>query len=145
MKVKNTFKNMLPILLCFLTLLHPSLGDTPLEKKMDQMKKAYKELSKSLENPNEKEKAKYEKLAIKLRDLMKDSEKLSPEKTNTIPAEKRAAFIAGYQQAIQQSVTTLNSLILAIQSSQWTEAKQLISTLKSQQKEGHKEYRSEHP
>ncbi len=120
-------------------------ADTPLEKKMDQMNKAYKELSKSLKNPVEGNKNNYQKLAEQIRDLMKESGKLSPEKTEMIPADQRAAFIEGYQKAVNQSVATLDSLIQAIQASNWSEAQKLIALLKQHQKEGHQEYRAERP
>ena len=109
------------------------------------MKKHYKELSKSLEAPVEAQKEKYQKSAEALRDLMKESRTLSPEKTETIPADKKAAFIEGYQKAMDQSITTLDNLIKAIQDSNWTEAKAEFNKLKEQQKEGHKGYRSEKP
>jgi len=120
-------------------------ADTPLEKKMDQMNKAYKELSKSLKNPVEGDKKNYQKLAEQIRDLMKESGKLSPEKTEMIPADQRASFIEGYQKAINQSVATLDSLIQAIQASNWSETQKLITLLKQHQKEGHQEYRAERP
>lgn len=143
--MNTPFKSTVASLLCFLFLSIAVQADTPLEKKMDAMKKQYKELSKSLEAPVEEQKEKYQKSAETLRDLMKESRTLSPEKAETIPADKRAAFIEGYQKAMDQSITTLDNLIKAIQASNWTEAKAEFNKLKEQQKEGHKEYRSEKP
>ncbi len=143
--MKNSALPIFPFLLCLLSFSMFGQADTPLEKKMDQMKKAYKELSKSIEKPVESEKMRYQKLAEELRDLMKESGKLSPQKTEMIPADQRGAFIEGYQKAINQSVATLEALIQAIQTSNWSEAQKLMALLKQHQKEGHQEYRAERP
>ncbi|MES2310055.1 MAG: cytochrome b562 [Verrucomicrobiota bacterium] len=120
-------------------------ADTPLEGKMSKMKGTFKELSKSLQAPVEADKAKYVQLATQLRDLMKESRELTPEKTDEIPAEKRAEFVQGYQKQIDQSIALLETMIQTLEASNWPEAQKQFDLLKQYQKEGHKAYRAEHP
>jgi hypothetical protein len=139
-------KTLLRVLLCFFITLNLFLhADTPLEEKMDKMKGPFKELAKSLQAPVEADKAKYVQLATKVRDLLKQSRELSPEKTEAIPAEKRAEFLKSYQEQIDKSVSIFDTLIPLLEASNWTEAQKQIDLMKQAQKEGHKSFRVERP
>lgn len=129
-------------LLLILSLL-PLSAETPLEEKMKTMRKAFRELSKSLENPVESDQKKYLELVTTLREATLQCIDLKPQKANDIPTEDLARFIEGYRKALEASVGLMDQLKKAIETSNWTEAQKLVISLKDSQKEGHEKYRKE--
>ncbi len=118
-------------------------AESPLETQMKQMKSAFKELGKSLQQPVDADKDKYLALTAKLREATVKSRELSPEKTDEIPADQKAAFLKNFQKKIDETVATIDLLSQAIKASNWPEAQKQYASLKGAQKEGHKEFQSE--
>lgn len=118
-------------------------AETELEGKMQTMKKAFKELAKSLEQPVAAEQSKYLGLVEQLHDAAAKARDLTPEKAKEIPADKRPDFIKAFQKQMDETVALIDLLKKDVADSNWAGARNQIAALKKDQKEGHSEFRSE--
>jgi hypothetical protein len=118
-------------------------AETALEGKMDVMKKAFKELAKSLEQPVAADQKKYLELIARLHGAAVQSRDLTPGKAGEIPADKRPDFIKAYQKQMDETVALIDLLKKDVADSNWTGAQKQIAALKMAQKEGHSKFRSE--
>ncbi len=118
-------------------------ADTELEGKMQSMKKAFKELAKSLEQPVAADQGKYLNLISQLHDAAAKARDLTPEKAEEIPADKRPDFIKAFQKQMDETVAAIDLLKKDVADSDWAGAQKQIAALKKDQKEGHSEFRSE--
>jgi len=118
-------------------------AETELEGKMQTMKKAFKELAKSLEQPVAADQKKYLDLIAQLHGAAVKSLDLTPEKAEEIPAEKRPDFIKAYRKQMEEAIALTDRLKKDVADSNWAGAQEQIAALKKAQKEGHSEFRSE--
>ena len=118
-------------------------ADTPLEKRMNQMRKSFKELKKAMEAPVEVDKQKYLGWVADLKKAAEESKTLEPEKTEKVPADEQKAFLEGYRSKMEEMIGQIDQLGQAIEAGKWAEAKSLIGQINQVQREGHGKYRSD--
>ena len=131
------------LIVCWMATLACVRADSPLELSMKQMKKAYKELSTDLEKPLDSEKGNYVTLAETLKSSAQKARDLVPEAAAELPADKKAAMVKSYRESMDDLITGIDSLIQNLQAAKWDEARKDISALKSDMKDGHREFRKE--
>jgi len=141
--MKN-FQRLLPffalLLLVFCSELH---ADSPLEAKMTQMRKSFRELKKAMTAPVEADKQKYLSWVADLKSASEASKSMEPEKASYIPADQKTAFLEGYRNKMDELADEIDSLGKAIEAGKWDEAKALVAQINQVQREGHQKYRSE--
>jgi len=144
MCMKN-HKRLLPytVLLLFLALSPRIQADSPLEIKMNQMRKSFRELKKGMSAPIEADKQKYLSWVADLKSASEASKALQPEKTSNVPADQKTAFLEGYRNKMEELVDEIDSLGKAIEAGKWDEAKALVAQINQLQREGHQKYRAE--
>jgi len=118
-------------------------ADSPLEMSMQQMKKAYKDLVVGLDKPLESNKDAYLSLAGTIKSSALKSRDLIPEMAGKLPLDQRAAMVKSYREGMDDFVGSVDALIQNIQSAKWDEARKDLSLLKSDMKDGHREFRRE--
>jgi soluble cytochrome b562 len=118
-------------------------ADTPLEKRMNQMKRSFRELKKAMEAPVEADKQKYLGWVADLKKAAEESKTLEPEKTERVPAEQKTAFLEGYRSKMEEMIGQIDQLGQAIEAGKWAEAKSLIGQINQVQREGHGKYRGD--
>ena len=141
--MKN-FQRLLPffalLLLVFCSELH---ADSPLEAKMNQMRRSFRELKKAMVAPVEADKQKYLSWVADLKSAAEASKSMEPEKASYIPADQKTAFLEGYRNKMDELADEIDSLGKAIEAGKWEEAKALVAQINQVQREGHQKYRSE--
>ena len=118
-------------------------ADSPLEERMNRMRRSFKELKKAMEAPVEAEKQKYLGWVADLKKAAEESKTLEPEKTEKIPAGEQKAFLDGYRSKMEELIGQIDQLGRAIEAGKWAEAKSLIGQINQVQREGHGKYRSD--
>lgn len=118
-------------------------ADSPLEKKMNQMRKSFRELKKAMVAPVEADKQKYLAWVADLKSATEASKALDPEKASHVPADQKGAFLEGYRNKMDELADEVDSLGKAIEAGKWDEAKALVGQINQVQREGHQKYRSE--
>ena len=125
-------------------LLCPSLhADSPLEIKMNQMRRSFRELKIAMATPVEADKQKYLVWVADLKSATEASKTMEPEKTSHIPKDQKTAFLEGYRNKMDELADDIDSLGKAIEAGKWDEAKALVAQINQVQREGHQKYRSE--
>ncbi len=118
-------------------------ADTPLEKRMNQMKRSFRELKKAMEAPVEADRQKYLGWVADLKKAAEESKTLEPEKTERVSAEQKTAFLEGYRSKMEEMIGQIDQLGQAIEAGKWAEAKSLIGQINQVQREGHGKYRGD--
>lgn len=118
-------------------------ADTPLEKRMNQMRRSFRELKKAMEAPVEADKAKYLEWVADLKKASEEAKAMEPEKTEKIPADDQKAFLEGYRNKMDELVELTDELGKAIEAGKWSETKALIGQINQVQREGHNKYRGD--
>ncbi len=118
-------------------------ADTPLEKRMNQMRRSFRELRKAMEAPVEADKAKYLEWVADLKKASEEAKAMEPEKTEKIPAGDQKVFLEGYRNKMDELVELTDELGKAIEAGKWSEAKALIGQINQVQREGHNKYRGD--
>jgi len=138
-------KQLLPysVLLLFLALSPRIQADSPLETKMSQMRKSFRELKKAMSAPIEADKQKYLSWVADLKSSSEASKALQPEKTSNVPVDQKTAFLVGYRNKMEELIDEIDSLGKAIEAGKWDEAKALVAQINQLQREGHQKYRAE--
>lgn len=143
-RMKNSrFRPALLLIVCWMAALACVRADSSLELSMKQMKKAYKELAANLDKPQEADKGNYLTLAETLKSSAQKARDLVPEAAEELPADKKAAMVKSYRESMDDLIAAIDSLIQNIQAAKWDEARKDISALKSDMKDGHREFRKE--
>ena len=127
----------------FLALCSGLYADSPLEIKMNQMRKSFREIKKAMVAPVEADKQKYLSWVADLKSAAEASKTLEPEKTSHIPIDQKTAFLEGYRNKMDELADEIDSLGKAIEAGKWDEAKALVAQINQVQREGHQKYRSE--
>ena len=142
--MKNIRRFLPDCTLILLFVLSPGLyADSPLEKKMNQMRKSFRQLKMAMVAPVEADKQKYLGWVADLKAAAQASETLEPEKTSGIPAAQKTAFVEGYKNKMQELIDQIDDLGKAIEAGKWEESKSLVGQINQIQREGHEKYRSE--
>jgi len=142
--MKNHQNRLTSYALLLFFILCPSLrADSPLETKMNQMRKSFRELKKAMVAPVDADKKKYLSWVADLKSATEASKALAPEKTSHVPADQKDAFLEGYRNKMDEMVDEIDALGKAIEAGKWDEAKALIAQINQVQREGHQKYRSE--
>jgi soluble cytochrome b562 len=137
-------RRMLPFFVfLFLALCSGLYADSPLEIKMNQMRKSFREIKKAMVAPVEADKQKYLSWVADLKSAAEASKTLEPEKTSHIPIDQKTAFLEGYRNKMDELADEIDSLGKAIEAGKWDEAKALVAQINQVQREGHQKYRSE--
>lgn len=131
------------VILLILAILSNLHAETPLETKMDAMKAAFRNLRSGLESPVDSDKEKYLALVEKLHDASVAAKNFDPQKTASIPQDKREEFLRLYRKKMDDLITLIDGLKKQISSGAWDSAREQIKLINQSQKEGHKEFRSE--
>jgi soluble cytochrome b562 len=131
------------VLFLFLALCPRLQADSPLETKMNQMRKSFRELKKAMAAPVEADKQKYLSWVSNLKSATEASKLLEPEKTANVPADQKTAFLEGYKNKMDELLDEIDSLEKAIEAGKWDEAKALVGQINQLQREGHQKYRNE--
>jgi soluble cytochrome b562 len=141
--MKN-FQRLLPFFALLLLVFCPELhADRPLEAKMNQMRRSFRELKKAMTAPVQADKQKYLSWVADLKSAAEASKSMQPEKASYIPADQKAAFFDGYKNKMDELADDIDSLGKAIEAGKWDEAKALVAQINQVQREGHQKYRSE--
>lgn len=110
---------------------------------MDKMKHAFRGLRTALQSPVDADKDKYVSLADKLRDAAIKSKDYKPGKTDSGPADKRAEFLEGYRQSMDDLIALIDQLKTQLAAGDWDAARTQIDLINQSQHDGQKELRSE--
>ena len=141
--MKN-FQRLLPFSALLLLVLCPELhAESPLETKMNQMRRSFRELKKAMVAPVEADKQKYLLWVSDLKSASEAPKSLEPEKASHIPIDQKTAFLEGYRNKMDELADEIDSLGKAIEVGKWDEAKALVAQINQVQREGHQKYRSE--
>jgi soluble cytochrome b562 len=117
-----------------------SAEDTPLEKEMDAMNKAYKALKKSVSDPAAKDENL--KLIAEIKKTTASSTKLEPKKAADEGA-KKAEFVESYKKAMEEFSKAVDALEAAVTAGKTEDAKAAYDKLLELKKEGHKKYKKD--
>jgi len=131
------------LLVVWMAALAGAQADSPLEKSMQQMKKAYKDLGAGLDKPLESNKDTYLSLAETIKSSALTARDLVPELAGKLPPDQKAAMVKSYRESMDDLVGAIDALIKNIQNAKWDEARKDLSLLKSDMKDGHREFRRE--
>lgn len=112
---------------------------TELGKKMSALNAAFKAVGRQVEDPAQNAKT-LEQIAI-IETNAKAALALDPEKKGQIPAADQAKFVADYKAGIKKLQGTVEQLKAAIKAGNNAEAVKIIDEMKTEQREGHKEFR----
>ena len=113
--------------------------DTPLEKEMSDLNKAFRQLKKQAADSTLGQASL--PLVAQMEKAATASIALVPEKAADLPEGSQAAFIADYKEKMQAMVATLTKLETALKAGNTADAAKLVAELGAMQRAGHKEYR----
>lgn len=107
------------------------------------MGRSFKKLRKQIGDPSQN--ASSIELVASARQAAEEAIKLTPEKTETLPEEKRPKFIADYQDGIKKLIAKFDDLTAALKANNNEEAGKIFKDIGSFQREEHHEFQKEHP
>ena len=117
----------------------PKHEDTELEKSMQTLGKAWKKLRKQADKPDKN--ASSLELLVTIQAAAKKNLTLTPDLARDQPADKRDAFIAGYQKGMKEMIAAFDQLEAALKANDNKAAVDLVAKIGGMQKEGHKAYK----
>jgi superfamily I DNA and RNA helicase len=115
--------------------------DTPMEKEMSSMNKAYKALKKSLEDPAQK--AENLKLIAEIKKTAEASAKMEPKTTADQPAAGKAAYLEKYKAQMAAFSKEINALEAAVNAGNAAAAKASFDKLNEMKKKGHEDFKKD--
>ena len=113
--------------------------DTPIEKDMHKMGKAYRQLRKQASDPSMN--ASSLELVATIRAGAEDARTHTPLRAADIPEQDRAAFVAKYRQKMGDFIGVVDQLAASLKAGRNDEAVHLVERLADLQKEDHKQFR----
>ena len=113
--------------------------DSPLEKEMGTLNKAFRQLKKQAADSTLGEASL--PLVAQMEKSATASIALIPEKAANLPEKNQAEFIAEYKEKMQAMVATLTKLEAALKAGNTADAAKLVGELGAMQRAGHKESR----
>ena len=115
-------------------------ADTELTKKMDNIKRAFRQLKKQAGDAAKNEDS-IKQVAV-MQENATAAAKLDPLKATEVPKAESAKLIAGYREEMKEFLKMIAQLGDAFKAGNNAEAQKIIGQLGDLQKEGHKEYKS---
>ena len=115
--------------------------DTPMEKEMGAMNKAYKALKKSIEDPAQK--AENLKLIAEIKKTTETSAKMEPKSTADQPAAAKAAYLEKFKAQMADFAKEVAAIEAAINSGNTAAAKASFDKLNELKKKGHDDFKKE--
>jgi cytochrome c556 len=114
---------------------------TELGAKMEKMQSAYRTLNRNIDDASKNA----DSLAAiaTIRENAQAALKLEPKKTDSVPADQKAKFVADYQAMIKKTISDLDAVEAALKAGNNAEAKTLLAAVKKDQGDGHKEFRTQ--
>ena len=112
---------------------------TELEMRMGRVGKAFRKLRKQVADPAQN--ASSLELVGKIQAAFKESEALTPEKADDVPADQRAKFVSDYQAGIKAMEDQFTKLSDALTAGKNTDATAIVGDIFEQMKKDHKEFR----
>ncbi len=112
---------------------------TPLGQKMAAINTAFKAVGRQVDDPS-KNASTLEQLKI-IETNAKAALRLEPEKKGTLPASAQAKFVADFQRDLNKLVDAVEKAQVAVKAGKNAEASALVDSMKSIQRDSHKEYR----
>jgi len=130
------------LLISFVTgpLVHAEGGnDTPLDKEMKTMNRAFRQLKKQAGDAAQN--ASSLALVAQMEKAAAASAELTPEKAADLPEKDRAAFEADFKAKMRNFSDALGKLEAALKAGDNAAAAKLVADLGAQERAGHKEFR----
>jgi soluble cytochrome b562 len=115
--------------------------DTPMEKEMSAMNKAYKALKKSVEDPAQK--AENLKLIAEIKKTTEASAKMEPKTTADQPAAGKAAYLEKYKAQMADFAKEVAALEAAVNAGNTAAAKASFDKLNDLKKKGHEDFKKD--
>jgi hypothetical protein len=115
--------------------------DTPMEKEMSAMNKAYKALKKSVEDPAQK--AENLKLIADIKKTAEASSKMEPKTAATQPAAGKAAYLDKYKAQMADFSKEVATLEAAVTAGNTAAAKASFDKLNELKKKGHEDFKKD--
>ncbi|MEY5025831.1 MAG: hypothetical protein RLZZ244_1359 [Verrucomicrobiota bacterium] len=135
------FKHFIPLAVLLSLGTFAQAEDTPMEKEMSAMNKAYKALKKQIEDPSKKA----ENLAL-LAEIKKTSEnsvKLEPKTAADQPAAQKAAFLEKFKAQMADYLKAVSAVEAAVNAGDAAAAKAAFDKLNDLKKKGHEDFKKE--
>lgn len=114
---------------------------TELAGHMEEMGKVFRRLGRQVGDASKNEDSL--KLIATIREHAEAGLKLEPAKKAEVPAAQQAKFVADYQAKMKSFLGNIAKLESAIKAGNNAEAEDMIKALKQDQKEGHKEFKTD--
>lgn len=121
------------------SLVRAGADDTPLDKEMSTMNKAFRQLKKQAGDAAQN--AASLELVSRLKKGAEASAELIPAKAAAMTEKERADFVADYKEKMKQFVVALGRLEAAFKAGDNAAATKLVAELNSLERSGHKEFR----
>jgi soluble cytochrome b562 len=112
--------------------------DTELSEHMEKLEGAYKRLNREVADPTKKEDML--KQVATMRTHAQAALSLQPAKTTDLPEDQRVKFVDAFHDKIKALIADIGKLDTAVKADNFDQAKQLLATLKQDQREGHHEF-----
>lgn len=118
---------------------HPHHETTELGGHMDKIGHAFRALSHEVADPTKNEDS-LKQVGI-IRTNAEAALKLTPAKAADLPEDKRAGFVADYQEDMKKFLADVDSLEAALKAGNNAQAAQLAKKMKSDMEDSHKQFR----
>ena len=134
-------KRITPLLLVLTLGLSSYAEDTPMEKEMSAMNKAYKALKKSVEDPAKKDENL--KLIADIKKTTETTSKMEPKTTADQPAAGKAAYLEKYKAQMDVFAKEVSALEAAVTAGNTAAAKASFDKLNDLKKKGHEDFKKD--
>ena len=134
-------KHLTPLALILALGISVQAEDTPMEKEMGAMNKAYKALKKTVEDPAQK--AENLKLIAEIKRTAEVTTKMEPKTTADQPAAGKAAFLEKYKAQMADFSKEVAALEAAVNAGNTAAAKASFDKLNELKKKGHEDFKKD--
>ena len=134
-------KHLTPLALILALGISVHAEDTPMEKEMGAMNKAYKALKKTVEDPAQK--AENLKLIAEIKRTTEVTAKMEPKTTADQPAAGKAAYLEKYKAQMADFAKEVVALEAAVTAGNTTAAKASFDKLNELKKKGHEDFKKD--
>ncbi|MEY2597895.1 MAG: hypothetical protein RLZZ142_154 [Verrucomicrobiota bacterium] len=135
------FKHFIPLAVLLSLGTFAQAEDTPMEKEMSAMNKAYKALKKQIEDPSKK--AENLALLAEIKKTSENSAKLEPKTAADQPAAQKAAFLEKFKAQMADYLKAVNAVEAAVTAGDAAAAKAAFDKLNDLKKKGHEDFKKE--
>jgi len=116
---------------------------TPMEKSMEALDAAFKEVRKALRAPDAAQKEQYLKWVETIKTEAAKCKDLVPKKIAELPTDQQAPLIEAYKKDMDKFITAIDSLGKALSEEKWADAEAIIKDMGKQKSSGHEQYKKE--